>query len=278
MFRADEKPWARLRRILHFPIQRFNRVFFRGITRANLILTAGGERTRTSLLAAGCKPEILADSLDCGIADELLARPRIVHKGSNPRFVHFGRLVFHKCTFLIIESLMKTKHPIQLDVIGSGPELANCKALATRLGLDDRVTFRPSYTRQSDLFDALGQYRALVLPSIEDANGMVVQEAMALGLPSICLDWGGPQLLVENERTGYLVRPEEREQVTREMAACMDRLAEDGALAESFSIAGRERAESWRWSRTARDWLALFDRIAPPRPTRRKDTETVGAG
>ncbi len=35
----------------------------------------------------------------------------------------------------------------------------------------------------------------------------------------------------------------------------MTALAQDGAMAERVSIAARERAESWRWSTLARDWL-----------------------
>jgi hypothetical protein len=44
----------------------------------------------------------------------------------------------------------------------------------------------------ADLLDRPQHYRGTVLPSIADANGIVVQKAMAIGTPSICLDWGGP--------------------------------------------------------------------------------------
>jgi hypothetical protein len=36
----------------------------------------------------------------------------------------------------------------------------------------------------------------------------------------------------------------------------MDKLAEDGALAESMSIAARARAQGWRWTHVAAEWLA----------------------
>ena len=45
-----------------------------------------------------------------------------------------------------------------------------------------------------------------------------LQQAMALGLPAICMDWGGPQLLVEHEKTGYLIEPTTVEQITDKMA------------------------------------------------------------
>ncbi len=257
-FRAHETASARLRRVLHMPVARLHRLFFRGLRRADFILCAGGERTRESLLTCGCRPEILIDSLDCGIKDALLDRARISHQGVNPRFVHFGRLVFHKCTFLIVESLAKTKQPVCLDVFGEGPERARCEELVRRLGLQERVRFLGWLESHDELVGRLGEYRGVVLPSIEDANGIVVQESLALGLPVVSLDWGGPQLLIDHGVSGYLIRPDSLDQITTEMAAHLDRLAGDGALADSMSRAARARAEEWRWSRVVSDWAKLY--------------------
>ena len=262
VFRAYERPKARLRRLLHMPLQRLNRLLPGGIRKAELILVAGGDRTAESLRAAGCRDAILQPSLDCGVRDALLERPRATQVGFNPRFIHFGRLVFHKGTALIIESLAKTRLPICLDIVGRGPTLESCRALVRDLRLDDRVRFLGWYTAQDDLFESFGGYRGVVLPSLEDANGLAIQEAMALGLPPVCLDWGGPSLLVEHGRSGFLVEPVSIEHITSGLAACLDRLAEDGELAESMSIAARGAAEGWRWSNLARRWLASYPRAA----------------
>jgi glycosyltransferase involved in cell wall biosynthesis len=88
---------------------------------------------------------------------------------------------------------------------------------------------------------------------------------MALGLPPICLDWGGPSLLIEHGRSGYLVAPTSIDHITSGLAECMDQLAEDGALAESMSTAARATAQGWRWSVVAADWLAGL-------PTARRST------
>ncbi len=255
-FRDREKLRVRLRRVLHMPLQRLSRLLPRGMRQADQILVAGGERTRASLRAAGCPPEILRDALDCGITDGLLNRSRLTHKGVNFAFIHFGRLVMHKGTALVIQSLPKTRLPVRLDIVGRGPELERCRELTNALGLAERVRFLDWYTQHDELFASFANYRGVVLPSIEDANGIVIQEAMALGLPPICLDWGGPGLLIEDGRSGILVKPETIEQITTDLAAAMDRLAEDGELAESMSIAGRETAEGWRWSSVAAEWLA----------------------
>ncbi|WP_426413284.1 glycosyltransferase [Bradyrhizobium ganzhouense] len=258
IFRRHETLSAKLRRLFHMPFQFINRLIFRGVTKADLVLCAGGPRTRRSLLAGGCEEGILVDCLDCGVSDEILDRDRVRQQGTNFRFVHFGRLVFHKGTTLIIESLSKTKQPICIDIIGKGPELERCRLLVDSLGLRDRVNFMDWFPSHRQLLDSFGQYRGALLPSIEDANGIVVQEAMALGLPCICLDWGGPQLLVEDGVSGFLVKPLSREAIIQGLAENLDRLAMDGELAEGMSLAARKRAESWRWSAVASEWLSLY--------------------
>lgn len=255
IFRHKETHWVRLRRVMHMPMQRLNRLRPGGIKRADRILVAGGERSSVSLRAAGCSPAIMCGSLDCGIPDRLLDRPRVTHTGSNLRFVHCGRLVFFKGTALIIESLPKTRQPICLDIVGRGPELERCQQLVRQLGLEHRVRFL-DWSTQEALFESFMQYRGVVLPSLEDSNGIVIQEAMALGLPPICLDWGGPSLLIANGRSGFLVAPTSIDHITTGLAECMDKLAEDGALAESMSTAGRETAQGWRWTNVAAEWLA----------------------
>lgn len=259
IFQDKEKVKAKFRRLLHFPLQKLNKLFFKDLSRSDLIFVAGGYRTLKSLEAGGCRKKILIETLDCGINDSILDRPRVGHKGPNYKYIHFGRLVFHKCTFLIISSLVKTKHPVSLDIVGSGPELDACKQLVKDLGLEDRVRFLGWYISHNDLFDSFSQYRGVVLPSIEDANGIVIQEAMAVGLPPICLDWGGPQLLIDHGINGYLIEPKSIDYITTEMANYLDTLGSDSSLAETFSIAGRKKAESWRWSAVAKKWISYYE-------------------
>lgn len=253
-YHSHEKLKVKLRRILHFPMQRLNRLTFNSLTKADLIFTAGGARTIESLKALGCDESIMYESLDCGIKKNMFEFERVTHEGTNLKFVHFGRLVFHKGTFLIVKAMAKTKLPVTLDIIGRGPELETLKSLVSELGLEQRVNFLDWFTSHSDLFKSLHQYRGFVLPSMEDANGIVVQEAMSIGLPPICLDWGGPQLLIEHEKSGFLVNTDSEEVITDEIASHMDKLASDGELAEKLSINAREQAEEWEWSKVIDEW------------------------
>jgi glycosyltransferase involved in cell wall biosynthesis len=217
----------------------------------------------------GCRDEQFVDSIDSGVLDRLDAYPRISHTGTNLCFFQNGRLVEHKGTDLVIKALKKTRNPIEFDIIGRGPELENLKALTSALNLETRVHFIEWIPDHSKVAETLRKYRAFVFPSLAEANGIVVQEAMVQGLPVIALDWGGPSLLVTRE-TGMLIEPINEEHVVAELANAMDLLALDGELAEQMSIAGRKRAHEcgYLWSGVIGNWISVYRRVCEAHDTK----------
>jgi glycosyltransferase involved in cell wall biosynthesis len=269
--RNRESIGYRVQRRLHPLLQLLNRALSSGKRRADVLLVAGGERTRRSLLTAGCREEQFVDSICAGVPDRLYETPRVTHSGRNLRFVHNGRLVAHKGVDLIIKSLKRTRNPIELDVIGRGPELDGLKVLSRELSLQNRIRFIEWFADHRDLAEALRRYRGFVFPSLAEAHGIVVQEAMVMGLPVIALNWGGPSMLVTDE-TGILIEPVSEEHIIDKLAEAMDRLAEDGDLAERMSYSGRQRAveNGFLWSSVIRDWTIQYKRLAKSRLKDRK--------
>ncbi len=262
-FRHRESWTNRFKRLSHPAVQFAHRLLFRGKQSAQALLVAGGERTASSLRLAGCRPERFVPSADSGIPDRLGDLPRVQHVGVNLRFVHNGRLADHKGTDLILRAMARTTHPVELTIIGRGPERANLQRLTGELNLTQRVTFIEWIKDHAQVAQTLRQFRAFILPSFLEANGIVVQEAMMLGLPVIALDWGGPQLLVTPE-CGVLIKPVDEPTVITELAATMDRLATDGDWAERMSRAGRQRAidEGYLWSELIQKWIDVYRRVA----------------
>lgn len=206
--------------------------------------------------------------------DRLIANPRITHTSRNLRFFQNGRLVRHKGTDLVIKALKHTRNPIEFDIIGRGPALEGLKALTAELRLQDRVHFIEWIPDHSKVAETLRQYRAFVFPSLAEANGIVVQEAMVQGLPVIALDWGGPSMLV-TPATGILIEPRSEDYVVAELAKAMDLLAEDGQLAEQMSIAGRQRAreDGYLWSGIIERWTPVYQRVQRARYPAAKQEE-----
>jgi glycosyltransferase involved in cell wall biosynthesis len=93
---------------------------------------------------------------------------------------------------------------VALVLIGYGPERSELLAQIRELGLQDvhviehvEVADMPKMYALADIF---------VLPSIEETWGLVVNEAMACGLPIICSDRVGSSVdLVRNGENGYIV-------------------------------------------------------------------------
>jgi glycosyltransferase involved in cell wall biosynthesis len=265
-FRHRESRGDRYRRLSHPLLQFAHRLFFSGKQTADVLLVSGGERTYRSLKWAGCRDEQFVDSIDSGILDRLKEMPLASHIGRNLKFVHNGRLVDHKGADLVIRAVAQTRNPITLEIIGRGEEKENLKRLATELGLESRITFTDWIEDHSQIHRLLQQYRAFVFPSLAEANGIVVQEAMMIGLPVITLDWGGPSLLVTPE-CGVLIKSTNERTVIADLAKAMDDLSENGDLAQSMAVAGRQLAidKGFLWSDLISKWIDIYRKLAQPK-------------
>ncbi len=184
--------------------QILNRFVFTGKRGARLFVS-GGERTVKALELGGATRDQIVATLDSGVAAELCALPRLTHAGTNWRFVFLGRLVRYKACDLVIRAL-KLVPQAELDIIGDGAERPALEALAKAEGVADRVHFLGYTADRAALFEKLKDYRAFVFPTLAEANGIVIQEAMMLGLPVVTVKWGGPVELLD-EDSGILIEP-----------------------------------------------------------------------
>ena len=83
----------------------------------------------------------------------------------------------------------------RLVILGDGPEELRLRRLARRLGIADRVEFRGMQTRDEVMRVMREEADVLVFPSFHDEGSLAVVEAVATGLPVVCLDRGGPRIL-----------------------------------------------------------------------------------
>lgn len=272
-FRDAEPVKDKFRRSFHYIAQRTSQaligdkgVFWR-------ILVSGGERTRRSLSWAGCPDDTMRDVIDSGISDEFDAHPLIHHDGVNTRFMTSGRLVPHKGVQLTIEALQYVTRPIVFDVYGDGYYGPELKALAQRIGVADKVRFLGWMESHDALIARMADYRAYMVPSLAEANGIVVQEAMMAGLPAVCLKWGGPAMLA-NDLEAVLIEPRSHDYVVRELAATMDSLAADPTRANAIAANARRVAERrFGWDNVVGEWQRAYDLLGAPVPVGRLGRE-----
>ncbi len=84
----------------------------------------------------------------------------------------------------------------RLIVCGEGPDERRLKAICHELGLEDRVDWRGWVSRQEVQRVMREEADAFLLPTLHDEGSAAVVEAMFAGLPVVCLDRGGPAILV----------------------------------------------------------------------------------
>lgn len=259
-FHSREPLGKKLGRAVLRPMQALLGQLFHGKKQA-LLLISGGERTADALAMGGCTADQFVFTLDCGIPDALVDRARIAHAGVNRSFLHLGRLVPYKGCDLAIRALARAHPEATLDIIGDGSERPALQALAAELGLGERVRFVGWVPAGPELYDRLSGYRALVLPSVAEANGIAFQEAMVLGLPVVCVDWAGPQELLTADEA-IMIAPTSEDDVVAAVAAAMDRLGQDGAFADGLSERARAKAMAlgFRWRDLLTRWQDVYQR------------------
>jgi len=128
-----------------------------------------------------------------------------------------------------------------------------------RAGLEERVSWLGERDDVPELMRALD---VLLLPSSEEPFGRAVIEAMAMGVPVVVTNVGGPCELIEHGREGYLVSPRRPVEWARAIRA----LADDPASAAQMGEAGRERARDFSLDRHVKSMLDLYERTLARSP------------
>lgn len=122
-----------------------------------------------------------------------------------------------------------------LHLCGSGPLEADLRAEVARRGLEGRIVFR-GFLQEKGIAETLGSTLCLLLPSLEEQFGLVVNEALAMGVPTILSDQcGARDVLIRSGLNGHIVEPDNPEGLARHMLS----VASDEAEWRRLSLNGR---------------------------------------
>jgi glycosyltransferase involved in cell wall biosynthesis len=171
-----------------------------------------------------------------------------------PTVLYAGRLGAEKNLGLLVrvwKRLVEAGVDAQFMLAGDGPErenlqqeLAGCGRVIFT-GRLERDTLRACYSL-ADIF---------VFPSTTDTFGMVILEAQAFGMPAVVTNKGGPQEIVQDGRTGYVLDAANEDQWFQTVR----NLIEARRLSpHSFA---QWRTEISALSRSLHNWEALLNEI-----------------
>lgn len=143
--------------------------------------------------------------------------------------------------------------PRQLRICGDGPLRGDLEELAGELGIADRTIMLGSVS-QEVVAREMAAALCLLLPSVEEQWGLVINEALAFGLPLIASEnVGAKDLLIGNFINGFLLDPKDVEGWTQAMRA----LDSDQELWERFVKGSTARAPDADVSRFVESALSL---------------------
>lgn len=126
-------------------------------------------------------------------------------------FMAIGRFIPKKNFSLLLDAFAQyrseTTSPWDLVIVGDGPLDGELREQRSRLGLTDCIHF-PGFIQYPDLPTYYGLASAFVHTSLREQWGLVVNEAMASGLPVIVSDrCGCAPNLVDPDRNGLTFDP-----------------------------------------------------------------------
>ncbi|MDR7305276.1 glycosyltransferase [Rhodoferax saidenbachensis] len=158
----------------------------------------------------------------------------------------------------LLQAMVQLPAQTQLAVVGHAESEPAMRRLAERLGLTERVHFLGS---QRDMGTAYRAADMLAHPTLEDAYGMVVLEAMSHGLPVVVSEApysGIAQDLRDGENALLLKDPRN----VAEIVTAVQRLQTEGGLASDMSGQALAFAQAHSWKRAAGSYEATYAGIA----------------
>lgn len=192
------------------------------------------------------------------------------HQQTNPltdqrlfRVICTARLVYWKGVTLGIRafSIFHRNYPDSVfEIIGEGPDVRRINREIEKLGIRKSVNLIPWLPRD-ELLKRMQKAGVFLYPSLREGGGAVVVEAMASGIPVICLDLAGPGFHIKDE-WGIKIEPKNPDYVVKEMAKALERLYLSEDLRREMGRRGRERAEEYYlWDKLGERLQRIYEEV-----------------
>jgi teichuronic acid biosynthesis glycosyltransferase TuaC len=240
----------------------------------DVLYTSGRGRAGAQAVARGLGAARLVLANSHGIAELCASQgareARVVHLGSDlpaartaagsgeRSLVTVAHLVARKRHADVLRALavLGDRHPrLRYKVIGDGPERTALEGLATRLGVSGRVDFLGQLPPDQALQQAR-RCTLFVMPSTEEAFGVVYIEAMAGGLPAIgCRGEPGPEEIAAAGDGFVLVPPGDIERLVQRID---ELLSDPHRLREAGQRARATVAANFSWERCGEATVAAY--------------------
>jgi glycosyltransferase involved in cell wall biosynthesis len=195
----------------------------------------------------------------CDMAPFLAIDAREDRGKNRVRFLYCGQLIHRKGVDLLVDAFCRAAGVfgnIELVLVGEGPLGAELRARIPE-AIQPRVQFA-GFHAVAELPRLFSEADVFVLPSRHDGWGVVVNQAIAAGMPVICSDAVGAaaDLVVENEN-GHLFPAGNGERLAELMISFLGQ----ADTITRFGRRSRQCAEDWTPQRSVDRWCSFLSEI-----------------
>lgn len=187
---------------------------------------------------------------------------RLQRRPEKGRVLYAGRVIPRKGILDLILAFASLKDlDSKLILAGACPDaryLEQVKAEIIRQGLTGRIELR-GHLLEAEVLEEFSVAEALVLPSYQETAPMVIQQAMAAGLPVVASNVCGIPSQIRQGIDGLLFTPGD----PAELGSSLRKILDDVALAQFFGMNARERAkQAFRSSEVAKATIAAYHMVS----------------
>ncbi len=240
--------------------RRFARAHGRNVD--ELIVPSGAMRDRLIEYGVSAPMSVLPTGIplpDFSTADGTAFRLIYNIAPGRPTLLFVGRVAFEKNIDFLIRALaiaVRSVPDLLLIIAGEGPAKAHLEGEVAKLRLQKNVLFIGYLDRSDALPACYAAADAFVFASRTETQGLVLLEAMAMGLPVISLAVMGTSDIL-NARRGALVPSDDES----DFAANILKLVADDQLRLRLASDARDYARDWESGAIARKLLRLYERV-----------------
>ena len=194
--------------------------------------------------------------------DESQISDRLLEVPHGPlRLLFVGNIISLKGVELAVQALKESETDARFTLIGSGIFESKLRRLVFKLGLESRVEFAGRMSHENTL-KAYSKYDVFFFPSLHDSGGFAALEAMANGLPVICIDCGGLSVSVQDDY-GIKVPLGKRQQVVAGLAEAIRAYDRDREMIVKHGNAARESMrKNYLWDKKSEIMSELYNKVA----------------
>jgi glycosyltransferase involved in cell wall biosynthesis len=169
--------------------------------------------------------------------------------------ISVGRMVERKGYKYLVEALKRLPKNVNAIILGEGPEKENLLKLAKKLKVENRLIL-PGFVSEEEKFQYLDNADIYVLSSLHEGFGIVLQEAMQVGLPIVATNNGGQIDFVKEGENGFLVEPKNSKLIAQKI----EEIIKNDNLKNKMSQKNKKEIDKFGIKEIAKDYLKLMSK------------------